>query len=453
MNTYPRSRPFRIAILLPAALLLACSFSIPFLQSGGSGEGKISLRVAPDLLADPLTGLADLASYHASFRQDITGTLDGEPFERHTHIELTRASGQSDFLQEFQGTDGLNSYSRAIGTGQAAYRWNSPDQSCQGTMGEIYPEENLELAELLLPVLKTTQVGAETINQIPVVHYRFDQDALPLTDPKPSVTGDLWLAEQGGYVVKYTLTAAMPANITGKGMETTQTWSYELSQVNTVDSIALPPGCMPVPVDIPVMADAKNISRISGWMEYETASSAAQVVDFYYQNLPSLGWTIKQQQPDGELKLPVGLAFSKADLSLSINIDSAEGSGLDVTIMISNPKEQAAAVTPAMTATPGLQPTVEISESGLPVDVPLYPGATGLNSPAAKMIQFQTDDTPELVDQFYQQQMTAQEWTLLSSTKQGVNISQVWNKDNRVVAISILPQGNKTVVMITFVNQ
>jgi len=452
MNTYPRSRHFRIAFLLPAMLLLACSFSIPFLQSGGSGEGQISLHVAPDLLADPLVGLADLTSYHVSFHQDITGKLDGEPFERHTHIELTRASGQSDFLQEFQGTDGLNSYSRAIGTGQAAYRWNSPDQSCQGTMGEIYPEENLEPADLLLPVLQTSKVGAETLNQIPVIHYRFDQNALPLTDPKPSVTGDLWLAEQGGYVVKYTLNAAMPANITGKGMETAQTWSYELSQVNAVDSIALPPGCMPVPVDIPVMADAKNVRRISGWMEFETASSAAQVVDFYYQNLPSLGWTIKQQQPAGELKLPVGLAFSKGDLSLSVNIDSMDTGGLDVTIVIYNPKEQAAAATPAMTATPGLQPTVKKSESGLPEDVPLYPGATGLIPFSDMAIQFETSDTPDQVDQYYQEQMPAQKWTLLSRTTPEGNIIQLWTKDNRVVTISILPQGKKTVVMITFTN-
>jgi hypothetical protein len=126
---------------------------------------------------------------------------------------------------------------------------------------------------------------------------------------------------------------------------------------------------------------------------------------------------------------------------------------LDVTIMISNPKEQAAAVTPAMTATPGLQPTVEKSESGLPVDVPLYPGATGLSSPSATMIQFQTDDTPEQVDQWYQAQMPAQNWSALSITDQQGTIIQAWTKDKRIVTISIIPQGKKTLVMIAFPNQ
>ncbi len=404
---------------------------------------------APGLLGDPRVGLADLASYHASFHQEIVGTWDGEPLERHTHIELTRASGQSDFLQELQGTDEPAYYFRAIGTGPAAYRWNAADDTCQGTEGELFPEEVLEPAELLLPVSEATKLGPETINEIPAVHYQFDENALALSDPKPSITGDLWLAEEGGYLVKYTLNAAMPANTTGQGIETAQTWSYELSQVNAADSVALPVGCMPVPVDIPAMADATNVERISGWMDYETASSAAQVVDFYYQALPSLGWTAEGQEPTGELEVPVGSAFSKGDLSLSVNIDSADSGGLDVTILVYNPKEQAAAAsTPETAPTPGPQPTVGESGTGLPEDVPLYPGATGLAKLNDQAVTFTTGDTPHQADRFYQAQMPLQNWTLMSSTKQGVSIIQVWTKDNRIATISILSQGDDTVLMI-----
>ena len=455
MRERPLPRYGRIALLLPAIPLMACSLSIPFLQSNGSAGGQTASNNAPGVLGDPQVGLADLASYHASYHQDIVGTSDGEPFERHTHIELTRASGQSDFLQEFQGTDEPASYLRSIGAGPTAYRWNSPDDTCQGTEGGVFPEENLEPADLLLPVLETTKLGAETVNQIPAVHHQFDQNALALSDPKPSITGDLWLAVDGGYVVKYTLSAAMPETPTGQGMETAQTWSYELSQVNAVDSVTLPPGCMPVPVDLPVMADAKDVSRISGWLEYGTASSAAQVVDFYYQTLPSLGWTAEGEEPTGELKLPVGLAFSQGDLSLSINIDSADAGGLDVSILIYNPEAQAAAETPAAStpetaATLGPQPTVEESESGLPEDVPLYPGAAGLTQLSDEMIRFQTEDAKSQVDQTYQDDMPIQGWTLLSRTEQGGGVIQAWTKDERIVTVTIMPQGNKTIVMIGF---
>ena len=310
-----------------------------------------------------------------------------------------------------------------------------------------------------MPVLKTSKVGTETINQIPTIHYHFDQNGLPLTDPKPSVSGELWLAEPGDYLVKYTLSAAMPSKITGSGLEAAQTWTYELSQANAVDSIALPAGCMAVAVDIPAMPDATDVLRSSGMMEYTTASSAFQVVDFYYHHLDSLEWTTDQKEPTGDLKVPLGLSFHQGDLVLAINVDKADAGGLDVTLVISNPKEKP--TTPAGTATPtaeftlapaGPQPTVASSQSGLPADVPLYPGATGLSKPSGEVVQFETSDTADQVDQYYQQQMPAQKWTLLSSVKQGVNIIQAWQKDKRIVTIAIMPQGGKTVVIIAFPN-
>lgn len=104
------------------------------------------------------------------------------------------------------------------------------------------------------------------------------------------------------------------------------------------------------------------------------------------------------------------------------------------------------------TDTPGVQPTVNQTESGLPEDVPLYPGATGLIKLNAQAIEFGTSDTVDQVVQFYQQQMPAQKWTLVGTTKQIVSIVQVWQKDVRIVSISIAAQGGKTVVMITFQN-
>jgi hypothetical protein len=137
---------------------------------------------------------------------------------------------------------------------------------------------------------------------------------------------------------------------------------------------------------------------------------------------------------------------------------AANPSGVEVTIMLMLNAGSTSAGTPGQiptsgavaSATPGILPTVNPSQSGLPEDVPLYPGATGLIKLNAQVIEFGTSDTVEQVDQFYQKQMPAQKWTLVGTTKQGVNIIQIWQKDNRIVSISILPQGGKTVVMITF---
>ena len=179
MKTHPRHA---IAILLPALLILACS------PGGKQAPAKVPLHLAPDTLADPTLGLADLKSYHVSFHQDVTGTQDGKAYESHTHIELTRASGDSDFVRELQGTDRSASYFRAIQAGKAVYQWDALQESCQGEEGALRQNEILDPAELLLPVLKTTKVGTETVNQISAIHYKFDQNALPITDPKPTAT-------------------------------------------------------------------------------------------------------------------------------------------------------------------------------------------------------------------------------------------------------------------------
>jgi hypothetical protein len=461
MKKRSRSYPILLLLILPAILLFACTFSLPFSSSngsnGGNGTGQITLQSRPDLLTDPTTGLADLNSYHVSFKQDVTGTLDGKPFERHTHIELTRASGQSDFTRESQGTDEQTSYFRAIVTGKAVYRWNTLAESCQGEAGDLLPGETLEPAELLPLVLQTGKVGNETVNLIPAIHYHFDQNALPLTEPKPSISGEIWMAEQGGTLVKYIMNAAMPSETTGVGLEAAQSWTYELSQVNTVESVSLPKGCQVVPVELPVMSDATNVRRRSGLLEYETALSASDVVAFYFQNLGSLGWTTNQAGPTGELKVPLGLSFFSGDQYLSIDVDEAEAGGLDVTLVIYNPKEQAAAITPPpeATSTPsGPLPTIDASQSGLPADVPLYPGSTNLlKVPGMQGSGFVAPDLPDQVTAFYRQEMAAAGWDLVNETKVETIIIQIWQKASRMATIKISYEDSKTNVMIITTSQ
>jgi CheY-like chemotaxis protein len=215
------------------------------------------------------------------------------------------------------------------------------------------------------------------------------------------------------------------------------------------------------PVDIPVMPDATNVSRGSGIMEYETASSVSQVVDLYFQYLGSLGWTLNQEKPTGELKIPLGLTFVNGDQELSIDVDNAEAGGLDVTLMIYNPNEQAAASTSATpppagaTSTPsGPLPTIDASKSGLPTDISLYPGATNLQKiPGTQGIAFDVPDLPDQVDAFYRQEMVAAGWNLINETKSEATIVQMWQKASRMASINISTANAKTNVMILIITQ
>ena len=466
----PAPRVYRLFVLLCLALfVLACSFPFSLskalptssspspagsrtLPSGGEDPANPSPAKSGRLLADPTAGLAGLKSYHVSFRQDVTGTLDGQPFERHTHIELTLAAGseQFDFTRQLQTSESPAAYLRLAGIGNALYRWNVADDACQGLVGDQMPDEVIEPARLLLPVIQAVQVAKETVNQVEAVHYHFDQGGLPLAEPKDAVSGDVWIAAQGGYVVKYTLNAPAPSKPTGKGQETAQSWAYELSQVNAVESIPLPESCMPVPVDIPAVADAQELRQSSGWMRYTSASSGDQIVDFYAQKLPTLGWIATQARPSGELKLPYAMDFEKDGRYLTLSIDQADPGGLDVSLVIYKPAAQTALPDspPEETATPtGPQPTVDPAVSGLPDDVPLYPGATGLLKMDV-MVMFDVPDAPDTVAKYYREKMLAAHWTLVNEMDQNGQIVQTWQKDGRILPVIVSTESGKTSVMV-----
>ncbi len=445
----------RVGLYLLAAagwILLSCSLSLPFASSSPSAGGSSGV-----LLQDPTLGLADLAGYHASLSQDVTGTLKGAAFERHMKLELTRApaTGDYDFSLSIQGSDEPSTYLRVIGLGTATYAWDSPDGHCAGEYDEQLAKKLIDPTAMLSPVSKATKVGNESANGIPATHYRFDQNALAWADPKTKVTGEIWIASTGGYVVKYLLNVSAPSKPDPIGAQVAQTWDYEVGGTDGSASVALPKGCLAVLTDVPVMADARSLIRANGMTDFVTASTGRQVLDFYSQKLPALGWKSDRELPTGDIRLPFAASFTNGSRQISLHLAEAKPSGVDVTFLLLGAVGSSATTKPTAkpggaTATPGVQPTVNKSESGLPVDVPLYPGATGLIKLTDQAVEFQTSDTPNQVDQFYQQQMPAQKWTLMSNTKQGTTIIQLWQKDNRLVSVTIIPQGEKTVVMITF---
>ena len=435
-------------------LLLSCTPSLPVISAFTASSGK--------LLPDPAVGLAGLKSYHATVHQDVVGSLSGSSFERHTQIEITRApaDGNYDLQLSLQGSDEPSTFLRIIAIGKASYLWDSKNRPCRGELDDQTANELIDPTSLLPTISAATKVGSETVNGMETTHYRFDQNGLPLSDPKPSASGEVWIANQGGYVVKYSLAIPAPAKPDLHGIQAGQTISYELTETDGTAKVALPSDCVEVLTDIPVMPDAQALIQQNGLTSFQTPSSPAQVLDFYSKNLSAQGWQADRTIPAGDVSLPFTSLFTNGSRKISLHLAAANPSGVEVTIMLMLNAGSTSAGTPGQiptsgavaSATPGILPTVNPSQSGLPEDVPLYPGATGLIKLNAQVIEFGTTDTVDQVDQFYQKQMPAQKWTLVGTTKQGVNIIQIWQKDNRIVSISILPQGGKTVVMITFQN-
>lgn len=461
----PLHRIIRIFLCIGSIILFtSCSQPKQVQKSGDTGSTQepavISSPAAENtaaaaggsILADPSSGLANLAGYRAFLQQDMTGTLDGQPYEKHTRVEITRqaSSGDYDFNLDVNGSDTPGYHVRLLAQGTAFYRWLQDAQECQGSVRAPAVDEVIEPSALLLPILNSERVGAETVNQIPSVHYRFDQNSLPI-EKGSIVSGEVWIAEAGGYVVKYTLNSPLPDKISGQDLEISQTWSYELAPVDAGQGITLPDGCMAVPVDLPVFTDAQDVSRGGGWLSFTSASGANKLIDFYLAELPALGWTPPETLPQGELSIPFLIEFSKVAQRLTIILDENEAGSLDadlfITTLVLNAEPLADATDEVPAGTPTPAPTVDPSQSGLPEGVPLYPGATNLIK-AGDMVMFTCPDAQDVVTDYYDTQMAANGWTKSYEITNADVIMRTWVKDGTTLNIMVMLQDGSTSVIV-----
>ncbi len=449
-NHYLRILPFLGVILL----VMACA--LPTLTQKKSDESSVSKSESSGTnqtngldLTDPAAGLENLTSYHVLFQQDITGTLDGKPFERHTKMELSRlnSSGQFDYANNISGSDTQNYQVRLVTSDDAYYRWMQSNPDCQGSISPPAQGEVIEPANLLLPVTNAKLIGSETINSTPSIHYQFDQKDLPIAKDANQTTGDVWIAEQGGYVVRYILNSTKPDKLTGKDLEVDQQWTYDLDQVNALPAIDLPSECLPVPAGLPTPDDAQDVQQISGRMSFTTAMSGRQVVDFYYQELPAMGWDPHNVSPSGDITLPYLTYFDQGSQRLTLYINEGEQKGVDVDLLITIP--EIAAVNPHEDAaeTPAPAVPVDPATSGLPDDIPLYPGATDLIK-TGELVMFNIMDTPADAADYYRQQMTANGWELDADFNNTDVIMQTWKKSKLTSTVTIITQDGETSVII-----
>jgi hypothetical protein len=288
-------------------------------------EQNVVLGPGTFVYTDTRTGLAALSSYSAQLVVTFAGTRDGQaeqwtktyvllasndPPARQWTIETAGdpATPGTQFLAELEGT----TYDRR---GKAACTAAAIEAGSSLT-------ERLELASLLTGVIGADEAGAETINEVAAVHYTFDQRALA-EDGLTESTGELWVAVEGGYLVKYVLTSAGGADYFGEGVEGTLTLDYALTGINQPVTIGVPADCPPGMVEAPLLPDASNVVRAPGLLAYDTAADLAAATAFYQEQLPGLGWAA-----DGEpasTDAATVLSFTQGDRQMTVRLSAEAG--------------------------------------------------------------------------------------------------------------------------------
>ena len=267
-----------------------------------------------------------------------------------------------------------------------------------------------------------------------------------------NVTGELWIAEDGGYVIKYLLNVAMPEKITGKDLEIAQTWVYQLELLEQKDAVSLPAGCRAVPVEITPLEGSKNIAYGSGSLSFETSSGAGEVVDFYLDHLSTLGWQPPEKQPQGAITAPFLMDFRKGNQVLTLLLSKTEDNPLNVELQVSSIPDDNAKSEPGLDSTPtgepGPEPTIDPTESGLPEDIPLYPGSISLMK-TGEFVMFIAPDQIDVVASYYRQQLISNEWTLANDISAANTVTQMWSKNNTEMMMSFVLEDGKTRIVIS----
>ena len=168
-------------------------------------------------------------------------------------------------------------------------------------------------------------VGRETINGIPTKHYKYNTKTGLLTG-RGDVKGETWVAIDGGYVVKDTVTWQGGGGFFGLGSATATgdgSWTWELADVNQPFEIKPPADCEGSQLDLPIMADATEKSRFGDMLSYKTAGKPADVATFYKDELAAAGW--KADGEPTEMGDVVILNFIKDAQRLNAMISASDG--------------------------------------------------------------------------------------------------------------------------------
>lgn len=301
-------------------------------------ETEVDFGPGDFILPDTKAGLSDLLSYSATLTMSFDGTREGSRQQwSKTYGMLVSTTPPARQLDIEKTGDIEGTYPAFMAEVDGAAYERLEESACTATVmdQENSLGERLEPAGFLTGVHGAEQAGSETLNDVAVDHYAFDERALGQLDVAQS-TGEIWVASGGGFIVRYLLTTEGNADFFGDGIEGTLTWQYELSDVNQPVTIELPADCPAGMVDAPQLQDASNVLNLPGMLTYDTPSSLADAAAFYQVQIPALGW-----EPLGEPAITETTAlldFAQGDQKMTVIITAGDG-GTKVHIVLGRSQE------------------------------------------------------------------------------------------------------------------
>jgi hypothetical protein len=300
-------------------------------QPGQTGEGPgtfeadVVFGAGAVNFPDPAVGLSALHSYRATLDQAFDGTNSGEPYSWSRNYVLLASDEPAARQLTVEKSGGLADPEPVVIVEMHGAHFESRgDIPCSATPsnGTTTSGGRIELAGLLTGVIGADDAGTEVIDGVATNHYTFDQNALGQGAGAQSA-GEMSVAATGGFIVKYSVTTQGKADYFGEGIEGNLSMTYALMDINQPTTIRAPLDCPAGLVDAPPFGETADLIDVPGLLSFTTASSMADAIAFYQQQLPTLGW-----QPSADpvvIDEAAWLAFGRANEGLAVFITVGDG--------------------------------------------------------------------------------------------------------------------------------
>lgn len=377
--------------------------SEPFEATFGSGPFNLML---------PEAGLESLTSYRATLILGFEGTVAGEAAAwSRTYTMLVTEAGRQVTIEKVD--DGTTENVYMAETNGTFYEQRG-ENSCLANVVEIEGDfaATWEPASFLDSVIGADEAGTETVSDIETNHYTFDemaQGAAEIAD----ATGELWVAADGGYLVKYLLVTTGGADYFGEGIEGTLSWDYALDEINQPLALEIPADCPAGLLDVPVMADAAELVEMPGFTSYTTPAGLADVIAFYEEQVTTLGGEAANSPTISENTGLYGFTLTDQPILLIVTSDGLNDTSVALYGMSDSSELAFAAEVPdergpdaEVEATPAIGVTPADGGSTVEGCIPVLADAANVqNFPGTVM--YTTSTNVEEATIFYEEQLTA----------------------------------------------
>jgi hypothetical protein len=438
-------------IYAPAAVQTTRTAAAQANQSGAQSNGETQSNGVLTL-PDPLSGLSALSSYQFSYTTTIKGTQKGQAFESNLTINgLVNGANSFELVQQ-TSTGDPDIYLQRVVLNGTEFSQQAAGGFCRqaAAVSALVSNQTLKLP----PVFGANLLGVETLSGVSANHYQFDQKAVPWqAGQNGKAQGNVWIAQPGGYVLKYALNIQLPSG----DFQGTRSWSYALSAIGSGAQISMPKGCLPLITDIPIMDGAAQVKQLPAFQSYSVSAGLAAVTSFYKDKLTAAGWSLLPgvepaggtetlgfilNPKDGSGRLAV-IQMNEQNGQTAVIVQSAVTKKPIVLDATPAPGATAAATNP--TETPAAENAGETPPAAvqLPANLPEYPGATVILQ-NDQMMMLKTVDSPDKVNVYYQKSMPQIGFTAGSTNTMNGFITQSWTKDQLELMMVIMPQGGST---------